>query len=102
MYKSDSEGEDDPIVSGPIIPMTVRIKIRIKITVASSGSNGILMTLLDSGCTKFLISPQVVEKLGMRLRKLESPMAFSHVDGSIVGGTSATYLTEPVELKGLM
>lgn len=45
MYKSDSEGEDNLIVSGPIIPMTIRIKIRIKITVASSGSNGILMTI---------------------------------------------------------
>lgn len=43
-----------------------------------------------------------MEKLGMRLRKLKNPMAFSHVDGSIVGGTSATYLTELVELKGLM
>lgn len=54
MYKSDSEGEDDLMVSGLIIPMTARVKV----TVASLGSKGILMALLELGCTRYLVSPQ--------------------------------------------
>lgn len=73
VYESESEGEDDLMVSGPIIPMTARVKVMM----ASLGSKEILLALLDSGCTRFLVSPQLIEKLGMRLRKLKNPIAFS-------------------------
>lgn len=55
-YKSDSKGEDDMMVS----------ETRVEIV----GAKRVLMVLLDSGCTHFMISPQVVEKLQMRLRKI--------------------------------
>lgn len=94
-YESDSEGEDEPMVSGTILPMTATVVILM----SSSGVRGTLTALLDSGCTRCLLSPQVVEKLGMRLRKLQRPMASSQLDRLITGGVPATCLTEPVELK---
>lgn len=95
MYESNSEGEDDPMASGLIIPMTARVKV----TIISLGSKGTLIVLLDLGCTRCLVSPQVVEKLGLRLRKLKKPTAFSQLDNLLAGEMPATCLTEPVDLK---
>lgn len=36
--------------------------VRVKIVVASSGSEGVLIALLDLGCTRCLVSPQVVDE----------------------------------------
>lgn len=98
LYKSDSE-EDDLVVSrtisdstSRIIPMTSQVEITMTL-----GFKGILMALLDSACTRSLVNPQVVEKLGMRLRKLKRP--FSQLDGSITGEVAATCLTEPMKLR---
>lgn len=56
-YKDDSKGEDGWMVSGIIIPMTARAEI----SVSSSAVKGILMALWDSGCIRYLVSPQVVK-----------------------------------------
>lgn len=62
------------MVSGIIIPMTARVEILM----SSSGvRGGVFMVLLDLGHTRCLFSPEVVEMLGMRLRRLRQPMAFS-------------------------
>lgn len=74
--------------------MMARVEI-----VVSSGLKGVLMALFDSGCMRCVISPQVVEKLGKKLRKLRQPMAFSQLDGSIMGRVPKICLTEPVKLK---
>lgn len=58
-YESNSEGEDDPMVSGTIIPMTARVEIQVP----SSGVRGVFMALLDSRCTQCLISLRTVQKL---------------------------------------
>lgn len=63
-YENDSEGKDDLMVSGTIIPMTTQVEI----LVPSSGVMGILTALLDSGCTQCLIILQTMKKLGLRLR----------------------------------
>lgn len=47
-YKSDSEGEDDPMVSSTIIHMTAKVEI----LVSSSGVGRILIALLDSGSAR--------------------------------------------------
>lgn len=65
-YKSDSEGKDNLMVNGTIIPMTTQVEILLPFL----GVREVLTTLLDSGCTQCLISLQTVEKLGLRLRKL--------------------------------
>lgn len=58
---------------------------RVEISVSSSAVKGILMALWDSGCIRNLVSPQVVEKLWMRLGKLRKPIAFPQLDGLITG-----------------
>lgn len=77
-YESDSKREDDPMVNGIIIPMTIWVEIHVP----SSGIMEVLTALLDSGCTRCLISLQTLEKLRLRLRKLR----FSQLDGSLTGG----------------
>lgn len=49
---------------------------RVEIVVSSLGVKGVLMALLDLVYTRCVISSQVAEKLGIRLRKLRQPMAF--------------------------
>lgn len=82
-YESNSKGEDDSMLNGPITPITARI--------SSLGVKWVLTALLDLGCIRFLVSPQEVEKLGMRLRKLRKPIAFSRLDRSVTGRVPTTY-----------
>lgn len=91
ILESDSGGEDDPIVSGTIIPMTIRVEV----TVASSGCKGLLTALLDSGCTRCLVSTGVVEKLEVQLRELKKTIAFSQLDGTVMGGAWLRFSQSP-------
>lgn len=70
------------MVSDTIIPIIARVEI----TVASLGCKEFLKTLLDSGCTRCLISPGMEGKLGMRLRELKTPISFPQFGGTIVRG----------------
>lgn len=57
------------------------------------------MVLLDLGCTWCLISLQIMEELGLRLRTLKQPIGFSQLDGSLTGGAPVTCLMKPVSLR---
>lgn len=46
-----------------------------------------------------MLVQQTVNSLRLRVRKLRQPMKFKQVDRSIIGGMSASYLTEPVSLR---
>lgn len=82
--ESDTDSDDDSLVSGLITPVTVPIKLIAQ----SSGHKASLVTLLDSECTRCLVNPALVEKLGVRLRPLKVPVTFCQLDGSIVGDSS--------------
>lgn len=87
--EGDSGGDDNLQESGPVILMVAQVEL----LVAFSGHKGTMTTLLDSGCTRCLVSPSIVEKLGMCLR---TPIAFFQLDGTQVGAASTTFVTEPV------
>lgn len=94
-YKSDSEGEDNPMVSEPIKPLAIQMEI----IASRSGAKTVVKALIDSGCTKCMASLQTVQKLGLWVRKLCQSMRFKQVDGSIMGGLLTSYLTEPMRLR---
>lgn len=95
-YENDSEGEDDPMVSGTITPLTAQGEVVVP---SQSGARGGgFMALLYLGCTQCLISLKTVDLLGLRLKRLKHPMKFEQVDGSLMGWVPATCLTEAVTL----
>lgn len=55
-----------------------------------------LKAILDSGCTRCVISPEVVKKLG--LRRLKIPIAFCQLHGSVAGEGPAHFVTKLVEM----
>lgn len=61
LYDSDSEGKDDSMASGTIIPLPVPMRI----IVPKLGTQGEVKALIDSGCIQCLISLQTVQKLGL-------------------------------------
>lgn len=68
----NTDSDDDPLVSQPVIPVTILVEL----VVPSPGHKENLVALLDLGCTRWLINPALVEKLGLRLKQLKVPMAF--------------------------
>lgn len=51
-YESESEGQDDPMVSGAFALLTTQVEI----LVPHSGARQVFTALLDSGCTHCLVS----------------------------------------------
>ncbi|XP_060539018.1 uncharacterized protein LOC132709560 [Pantherophis guttatus] len=94
-YDTEDEGEDDPMVSGPVHPFLFPIRL----TAPKTGAQETFQALIDSGSTRCLINLPTVLKLGIRAKQLKQPIRFEQVDGSLVGGTYATHLTEPVRLE---
>lgn len=80
--ESNSRTNDDPLVSYHVIPVTIPIEL----VVPSLEHKENQIVLMDSGCTWCLVSPSVVEKLGVLLRELKVLMPFWQLDGSIAGG----------------
>lgn len=66
--ESDSDYDNVLLITRPVNPVTVLIKLMVH----SLGHKGNLVALLDLGCTRCLVNPAVIEKLGMRLRQLKS------------------------------
>lgn len=60
-YESDSEGENNLMVNGAIAPFTAQVEIMVP----HSETRGDFNTMIDSGCTRYLVSLQTVEKLGL-------------------------------------
>lgn len=80
---TDADSDDDPLVSGPVTPVTILIELSFP----KSGLKANLRVLLDSGCTRCLVNPALVEKLGIQLRRLKVLIAFCQLNGSVTGGT---------------
>ncbi|KAK9402189.1 hypothetical protein NXF25_010545 [Crotalus adamanteus] len=59
-----------------------------------SGQRIACKALIDSGCTRCLISRKVADALGLRLIKLSRPINFEQVDGSLLGGAPVSQVTE--------
>lgn len=59
------------------------VRVPIELIIQSSGHKVGLMGLLDLGCTKCLVNPALLEKLGVRLRPLNVLVAFCQLDGSV-------------------
>lgn len=94
LYDSESEIEDDPMVSGPVD----HLEVRVDIAASCSGVKGVVKALIDLGRTRCLISQAAVHRLGLHARKLKNPVKFEQVDGTLIGGKAASHLMEPVEL----
>lgn len=58
-----------------------------------------LRGLLESGCTRCLVNPALVEKLGIQLRRLKVLITFCQFDGSVIGGILAMFATEPIGMQ---
>lgn len=78
------------MVRETIIPVTVKAEITNLIL----GQKGLLTTLLDSVCTRYLLSLVMVENLGICPRNL----TYSQLDGTTAGGGVPTILIEPLVL----
>lgn len=68
-YDSEDEGKDDQMVSEAICLFAIPMKI----IVPKYGAQVEVDTLIDSGCTRCLISWQTVLKLGIRAKKKTCP-----------------------------
>lgn len=84
------DSDDDPLVSYHVNPITIPVEL----TVPSLGA----MAVLDLGCTRCVVSPEVVEKLGLRFRQLMVPIAFCQLDRTVAQGVLTHFAMELVEL----
>lgn len=57
-----------------------------------------LSTFLDLGCTRCLISPTMVGRLGICLWKLKTLILFCQLDGPVMGREPAILVMEPLEI----
>ncbi|KAK9400308.1 hypothetical protein NXF25_013327 [Crotalus adamanteus] len=86
---------EDPMVSYPIVPFTIPITLTSPVT----GESGSFQALIDTGCTRCLISREVARQMHMRVTRLKAPIRFEQVDGSLLGGAPTTLVTEPVRME---
>lgn len=89
-YDNEDNGPEDPMVSEPIHPFIIPVTI----TGPQSGRPGEYGALIDSGCTRCLISQVVAAELGIQVREMPKPMKFKQVDGSLLP-PPATHIMEP-------
>ncbi|KAK9395784.1 RTL1: Retrotransposon-like 1 [Crotalus adamanteus] len=82
-YK-DGDRAEDPMVSEPIAPFAIPITL----TSPLMGRSSEYHALIDTGCTRCLISREVVQTVGIRVTRLASPIRFEQVDESLWGGGS--------------
>lgn len=94
LYDRESEGKDVPMVSGPVNQLEVRVDTKA----SREGARGMVKALIDSGCSCYLISQAVVQRLGLHVRKLKKPVKFEQVDGMLIGGKAASHLMKPLQL----
>ncbi|KAK9401814.1 hypothetical protein NXF25_010170 [Crotalus adamanteus] len=91
---SPEDGSTDPMVSEPIRPFVLPIVLTSPVT----GVQRACQALIDTGCTRCLISRKVAVESGFRIYKLTQPIGFEQVDGSLLGGVPATHVTERVRM----
>lgn len=83
-YDSADDFAEDPMVSQPVCPFAIPSTL----TSPQTGHRGEYKALIDSGCTRCLISKDVVANVGIRVRRLTNPIRFEQVDGSLLEGAS--------------
>lgn len=84
----EDDEEDDPMVSKPVKPFVISVAIRM------TAKRCECKALVDSGCTRCLMSAAMANKLGIRMKQLTNPIRFEQMDGSLVGGQPATHITD--------
>lgn len=87
-----SNYNNEPLVRGPIVPVTMLIELLIP----GMEKKVVLKALPGLGCTRCLIT--LVGKLEIRLRRLKELISFCQRDGSIAGGIPATLAITPIRL----
>lgn len=70
------------MVSYPVNPVIIPIELMVQ----SLGPKENLVALLDSGYTRCLVNPALVEKLTVRLKQLKVPIVFYQLDISMAWG----------------
>ncbi|XP_039178262.1 uncharacterized protein LOC120298525 [Crotalus tigris] len=94
----EEDGSDDrvgdPMVSDPISPFVLPIILTSPVT----GAKKACQALIDTGCTRCLMSRKVAVDSGFRIYPLPQPIRFEQVDGSLLGGVPATHVTEQVRM----
>lgn len=77
------------LLSKPVEPVT--LPLRLFIPSQKDRVTGL-------GCTKCLISPALMGRLGILLWKLKTPISFCQLDESVEGGKLDTFDMEPLEI----
>lgn len=77
-----NDSKDDPIVSEAICPFVIKSRL----VVPKTGDQGEMEIIIDTGCTRCLVSLPTVQKLGIRTKPLANPICFEQIDGSQIGG----------------
>lgn len=90
--ESEDDGESDLMVCMPIKPFVIPV-------VVEAHRHQKCTALIDSGCTRCLMSTAVTTSLGVGLQKLSRPIRFEQMDSSLLGGQPATHVMERVVLE---
>ncbi|KAM6472473.1 uncharacterized protein PHA67_005571 [Liasis olivaceus] len=98
--REESPRRDQPIPCKSIEDIWVSLMTYgVVICAPRSTRRARLTALLDSGCSRSLISPVLVNGLNLKVHRLKTPIIFRQVDGTAVGGGAVRYCTEAFELK---
>uniref|UniRef100_A0A803SNY4 CCHC-type domain-containing protein n=1 Tax=Anolis carolinensis TaxID=28377 RepID=A0A803SNY4_ANOCA len=73
--------------------------IVVPIQLENGSKQATCKAFVDCGCSRNIISPELAEGLGCERTNLESPIAFSQLDGSTASGSLAKYSAEDVKCK---
>lgn len=76
-----------------------RVTTAVKLKVPLLGAQRKMLALLDSGCIRCVVTPEVMEKLGLRIQQLRVPTAFYQLDGIVTWGAWSHFIMEPVEMQ---
>lgn len=82
LYDSGDNTPEDPMVSGPIHPFIIPVTVMGP----QSGRDREYGALINTRCTRCLISRVVAVDLGLQVRELNKPIKFEQVDGFLLGG----------------
>uniref|UniRef100_A0A8C6YHQ4 Uncharacterized protein n=1 Tax=Naja naja TaxID=35670 RepID=A0A8C6YHQ4_NAJNA len=58
-----------------------------------------LEAVIDTGCSRYLIGLPIIEQLGIKTNPLKRPIRFEQVDGTLIGETPATQMTELIKME---
>lgn len=91
----EAEKIQDPMVCDPIRPFIIQVTLKHPQTGKADNQEA----LIDTGCTHCLLWRSISDSLGVHIVKLRVPIVFEQMDGSTLGGQTATHFTKLVRLK---